>query len=49
MFSFVKPVGKHEGIMYLNTASSTHCILVDSSAVICWMSPFVFLGVSGLF
>ena len=27
----------------------THCILVDSSTVICWMSPFVILGVSGLF
>ena len=27
----------------------THCILVDSSTVICWMSPFVILGVWGLF
>ena len=27
----------------------THCILVDSSIVICWMSPSVILGVSGLF
>ena len=27
----------------------THCILVDSSTVICWMSLFVILGVSGLF
>ena len=27
----------------------THCILVDSSTVICWMGPFVILGVSGLF
>ena len=26
----------------------THCILVDTSSVICWMSPFVILGVSGL-
>ena len=25
------------------------CILVDSSTVVCWMSPFVILGVSGLF
>ena len=25
----------------------THCILVDSSTVICWMSPFAILGVSG--
>ena len=23
----------------------THCILVDSSIVICWTSPFVILGV----
>ena len=27
----------------------TKCILVDSSTVICWMSPFVILGVSSLF
>ena len=27
----------------------THCILVDSSTDICWMSPFVSLGVLGLF
>ena len=27
----------------------THCILVDSSTVKCWTSPFVILGVSGLF
>ena len=27
----------------------THGILVDSSAVICWSSPFVILGVSSLF
>ena len=26
-----------------------HCILVDSSTVICWMSPFVILGPSVLF
>ena len=26
-----------------------HCKLVDSSIVICWTSPFVNLGVSGLF
>ena len=29
--------------------SLTHCILVKSSTVICWMSPFVILGVLGLF
>ena len=27
----------------------THCILVDSSTVICWTSPVVILGVLGLF
>ena len=27
----------------------THCILVDCSSVICWTSPFLILGVSGLF
>ena len=27
----------------------THCVLVNSSTVICWMSSFVMLGVSGLF
>ena len=26
----------------------THCIPADSSTVICWTSPFVILGVSGL-
>ena len=31
-------------LMYL-----THCILVDSSTVICWTSPFVIIGVSGYF
>ena len=29
--------------------SLTHCILMDSSTVICWTSAFVTLGVSGLF
>ena len=33
----------------LEDLSFTHCILVDSSTVICWKSPFVILGVSGLF
>ena len=27
----------------------THYILVDFSTVVCWTSPFVILGVSGLF
>ena len=29
--------------------SLTHCMLVDSAIVICWASPFVIEGVSGLF
>ena len=33
----------------LISSKFTHCILVDSSAVIGWMSPFVILGVSCLF
>ena len=32
-----------------NPHSLTHCILVDSSVVICWMSPSVILGVLDLF
>ena len=28
---------------------STHCIPVDSPTVICWTSPFIILGMSGLF
>ena len=27
----------------------THCILIDSSTVICWTSPFVILEMSALF
>ena len=27
----------------------THCILVDPFPVICWTSPFVILGMLGLF
>ena len=26
-----------------------HCILVDTSTVVCWTSPFVILGMSGFF
>ena len=33
----------------LNGYTLTHCILIDSSTVICWTSPFAILGVSGLF
>ena len=31
------------------TSLSTHCILVNSSTVICGKSPFVILGVNSLF
>ena len=31
------------------TIHLTHCLLVDSSTLISWTSPFVILGVSGLF
>ena len=27
----------------------TYCILLDSSTVVCWVSPFVILRVLGLF
>ena len=27
----------------------THCIPVDFATVMCWMGPFVILGVPGLF
>ena len=33
----------------LEKNSLTHCILVDSSTAICWMCPFLILGVLGLF
>ena len=33
---------------YVNQSGLTHC-MVDSSTVICWMSPFAILWVSGLF
>ena len=33
----------------LQKRNLTHCILMDSSTVICLTSPFVILGVSGLF
>ena len=27
----------------------THCIMVDSSTIICWKSPFVILGMADPF
>ena len=46
----LNPFHLYEAIPIINRyASSLHCILVDSSAVICWMSPFVIFGVPGLF
>ena len=34
---------------FLLVKTFTHCMLVDSSTDICWTSPFVILGVPGLF
>ena len=34
---------------YFHELLKNHCILVDSSTVIYWTSPFVILGVLGLF
>ena len=36
-------------ILYVLLPILAHCILVDSSAVICWTSPFVILVMSSLF
>ena len=33
----------------LSVYCKPHCILVDSSTVVCWMSTFVILGASSLF
>ena len=38
-----------EEILVRSVCDLAHFILVDSSTVICWTSPFVILGVSGLF
>ena len=35
--------------MVLCISLLTHCIMVDSSTVMCWKIPFVILGVLGLF
>ena len=48
MFAFnAKRVGKLR-IVPSNKWVYRHCILVVSSTVICWTSPLVILGVSGL-
>ena len=36
-------------ILLLFLTGLTHCIQVDSSMVLCWTSPYVILGVLGLF
>ena len=41
-------LAKNSG-MKVYSFTLAHGILGDSSTVICWMSPFVILGVSGLF
>ena len=50
-YSFLSAALVNKELLPLNVYSYilTHCILVDSSAVICWASPFVILRVSGLF
>ena len=35
--------------LYNHRIGFAHCILVESSTVICWTSSFVILGVPGLF
>ena len=45
--SLCQPSSKWEPLS--NWGRLTHCIPVDSSTVIYWLSPFVILGVSGLF
>ena len=49
-----KPVSKtnvssRPYVSFMGRQALTYCLLVDSSTVICWASPFVILGVSGLF
>ena len=41
-FRYVPPVGR-------KLFPLTQCILVDYSTIVCWTSPFVILGVLGLF
>ena len=36
-------------VTHANQSGKIHFILVDSSTVLCWMSLFVILGMSGLF
>ena len=46
LYPIVKNFGNTQ--KYTHLPYITHCILVHSSIVICWMSPFVILGVLGL-
>ena len=44
--------GQERQVIIISTVSIlllAHCILMDSSTVICWKSPFAILRVSGLF
>ena len=44
------PTITDKGQEFIQSGTISHpCILVDYSAVICWTSPFVILGVSGIF
>ena len=47
VYGFAVPI--HDKNIRKALCSLTHCILVDSSTVICWMSPLVILGVLSLF
>ena len=49
MVNSVQPDQRSSLNWVCTTESLIHCILVDSSTVICWMSPFVIWRVSGLF
>ena len=44
-FPFVKMDEKHDSVFMPEPIN----LLMDSSTVICWISPLVILGVSGLF
>ena len=50
LLSPAKQIGSHNiGLMEVYLYTLTLCILVDFSAVICWMSILVVLVVAGLF
>ena len=46
---YVTELTERQTVQILIILLLTHCILIGSSTVICWTSPFVILGMSGLF